>query len=136
MRQEGSQVSDRHIFAADRLRAAVDIAALGLSGLRDILPINSVTYRPKSGPSQTAQKQARACVEVARVWRLYTLGQRDLLIAVVIQNRTLATWCRSREKPISPARAMGMLLFCLDTLEAHYASEIDDDLAHGRVAAA
>lgn len=113
LHREGSSITERHVFAADRLRRAVDIAAIGLSGLRDLLPVTSLAYGPVSGPTKAASRQARASREVGRVWGLYTQGQRDMLIGVVIQNRTLASWCRERAKPIKPSPRDGNAGFLL-----------------------
>jgi hypothetical protein len=56
----GSSITIEHILAADRLRQAEDAVAIGFSGPRELVTIQSLAYRPKTCPGQAALRSARA----------------------------------------------------------------------------
>lgn len=134
LRQHGTQVTERHIYAADKLRIAVDTAAIGLSGLREMLPL-LVAYGPRLAPPKFELRRAAAWREAMRALGCFTAGQRRMLTEIVLCNRSLAMWCDIVDAP-EPKIEMGRLLTILDVLEAHYAAEIDEALARGQVLAA
>jgi hypothetical protein len=131
-RLEGSQITDRHIYAADRLRAAVDLAAIGVSRSQTLMPTGLTFYGPVSCPSPASLRQARAGTEVKRAIARFTEGQCALLHSVVLQNHSLKAWCKSAPGR-TPGIEMGKLICILDILTEHYASKIGYDLAQGRV---
>ena len=55
----GSSITTEHILAADRLCAAADAVAIGYSGAREPVTIQSLSYGPKTGPGQAALRSAR-----------------------------------------------------------------------------
>jgi hypothetical protein len=134
-----SAVTERHVYAADRLRFTFDVAGLGMSGVRELLPVTALVYGPRDGPGRAALWQTRALREFRRAMACEPLEDRPLIGAVVLRNHSVAAWCaeqgRAGVKP-QPKTEMRRLVVCLDRLEAHYASEIDDDLACGRLLAA
>ena len=131
---ESSNVSEKHILAADRLRALADAIAYGFTGKRDRWIYIQSNFGPVSGPNRAALKQARASYEFHRVMKLFDVEQRELLTAVVLLNMSVAAWCRERrsqERPMDERKTRQALMVCLDILAEHFASEIEEDLARG-----
>ena len=130
-RQTGSQITLRHIAAADALRLAVDLAVIGAQGDRE--QFIRALYGPVSGPGKAAMRQTAAIREAERALRQILPGYRALLTEIVLFNRSLAAWCAMVNPARNPQIEMGRLLGILDQLAAHYASEIDRALARGNV---
>jgi hypothetical protein len=128
-RAHGSQVTERHIAAADLLRAAVDLAVIGASGVLDLAGLGAV-FGPVNGPTRAALRQAAAMAEAQRALTRLAPSQRELLTAVVLFNCSLQTWC-ARPPGHNAQVEMGRLLGVLDVLADHYAGEIDRQLAAG-----
>jgi hypothetical protein len=131
-------ITERHIVAADILRRLADGAAIGFSGERDLsVPITSITYRPVTGPAPLALKQAKCWAGFVRAMAIFTRDQRALLTWVVLLNRTVDRWCKEKRAAgeiVFAAYLMGRLTACLDLLEQHFASEVDQAIKRGRVA--
>jgi len=132
-RQPRSQISARHIAAADHLRTSVDLAVIGAASSRE--QVLRVAYGPLTGPSAAAMRQSKAMREVMRALGRVPPAQRPLLTAIVLLNWTLAAWCIAAPRR-NPQVEMGRLLSVLDLLEEHFRAEIDRDLALGHAPAA
>jgi hypothetical protein len=131
-------ITERHILAADRLRAAADITAYGFTGERELLPINAIAYGPRTQPAADFMVRSRARAELLRAIALFRADDRLLLVAVVLLNRSITAWVtemRAAGGIGEPEVEMRRLIAVLDRLVEHYAAEIDDDLARGRVTA-
>ena len=123
-------------MAADRLRQAADAVAIGYSGARELVPIQSLTYGPKTGPGQAALRSVRAWPVYRRAMKLFCPLQRELIAHIILSNWTVRRWCEYRCEQGVPARQaveMGKLLAILDVLVEHFASEVEQDLQHGAV---
>jgi hypothetical protein len=134
-----SDITERHIYAADRLRRAYDLAVIGASGPRDMVPVLSIVYGPCSGFSVAATAQPKALREVQRAMALFNGEERALLTKVVLFNYSVLAWCLIRRQhglPGNREAETARLVRCLGRLEQHYAAEIDEDLAKGRLLAA
>jgi hypothetical protein len=124
-----SQITEHHILAADLLRLQVDAVLIGFSGRRELLPIQSVMYGPLSGPSVAALRSIRAWQPLQRALALFTDDQRKLLTWVVLENRSVRSWCVERAIA-APPRVMRVLVDILDRLVEHY--DVADDRPKGR----
>ena len=133
-RQAGSSITERHILAADQFRLQWDVAALGFSPAKEVVPVNSLTYHPRSGFSAGAVAQVAASAAIARVLRRFTGRQQWMLLVILIFNKSLKQWCDGMDNA-APGIEMGRLLSALDLLEEHYRSAIDRDLARNNVMA-
>ena len=141
LRRHGSAcaISEVHIHAADRLRQACDLAAIGPSGPKELLPVTAITYGPRGGPGHAALSQTRAWREFLRAMALFDAEQRLLITAILLLNNSVTAWCGAqRERGIAaqPVVEMRRLVVCLDALAEHYAAEIDEDMQKGRLLAA
>jgi hypothetical protein len=121
----GSKIEERHILAADRLRRIADIAAIGMSA-GVVMEPRTEGYGPSAGPSEAKMGQARAAHEVQQALGRFPPEHRQMLIEVVLLNRSLAQWCAMYGG--DPKVEMGKLLFGLDLLCQHYQQEIDEDI--------
>jgi hypothetical protein len=121
--QRNSQITERHIIAADYLRQFADQAVHGLSGRDGLLPIGAIMHGPRGGPSAAAITQAFAGREFSRVMRQFMPWQRAMLTDIVLLNRSLSAWCAKWQD--NPQIEMGRLVCTLDELERYYASEVD-----------
>jgi hypothetical protein len=131
-----SQITERHIAAADHLRTMFDIAGLGLTPVVDL----SGTYaycRPRLGPNQAALGQARAESECRIALARFTTDQNELMIFVVLGNKSLYAWCaheaarRGLVKSLDAKIEMGRLLAILDILVDHFHDHIEARLFAG-----
>lgn len=123
-----SGITWEHIAAADQLRRAADLAAMGYTGDRPLWFVN-LSMQPRSGLTAADLARNRAHREVARVLRLFPLPyMRQLLAFVILENHSLADWVRWLEvhtgNRVPPGPEKGRLLVILDTLAQHFASEI------------
>jgi hypothetical protein len=134
-----SAITERHVWAADRLRRVFDLAVMGASGPREMVPVLSIVYGPRTGFSAAAMAQPKAHREVRRVMALFSTEDRMLITTVVLFNRAVSFWCQARRErglPGYPKVEMARLVVCLTLLEQHYAAELDEDVAKGRLLAA
>jgi hypothetical protein len=95
-----SRVMESHVLAADLLRAQTDAVAIGLTGRRELLPVQAIVYGlygPKNGADRRV-RQARAWPAFRRVVRLFDTERRQLLTTVVLLNRSIAAWCAGRRE--------------------------------------
>lgn len=133
----GSQITEQHIHAADKLRQAADVAAIGFSAPRDGMPVNALVYGPKAGPSKAAEAQVAAYRDFKRATRLFTERQMAILSAVILGNWSIQHWCTEQTKRtgrnIAPGIEMGLLIGILESLAAYYRTDIDRDVSMGRV---
>ena len=133
--QAGSGITERHIAAADQLRAVADLAAYGHSSSDGAgLPVTAITYGPRAGPSDPAVAQVDAAMNLLRAMRRLAPDQRLILMHVVLFNGTIAEWVRAGR--LNPQIEMGYLIGALDLLAVHYGFEIDEALAEEQVRAA
>lgn len=126
---DASSITVEHIFAADRLRRAVDEAAYGCTGPRDDASVLSVTYGPRSGPSAASHQQAAAWRDAHRALAMFAREERHLITFVVIFNRPVAQWCMARREGgfiADPDAEMQKLVGCLDRLVKHYESDVEE----------
>lgn len=130
LRQKGTQVTERHVIAADMLRAQVDLAVIG-RGARELLGLQR-GFGPISGPSINAMLQLRAAIQAQRALARLGPSARVMLTEIVLFNRSIYAWCAARAG-LDAKIETGKLLGILDILADHYAAEIDEALSRGRV---
>jgi hypothetical protein len=133
--QKGSQISERHIIAADHLRGLYDLARLGATGGQDLLAVHTA-FGPRAGPAAPATLQAQASAQFAAAFARFAPAQHPLLAAVVLTNHSLYRWCgeeaarRGLAKPLDPKVEMGKLVALLDILVAHFREAVDAAVFH------
>jgi hypothetical protein len=126
-----SGIIAQHILAADMLREAVDLARMGFSGARPLIYVAAFA-QPRWGLGPAAVRQMRAVRTVARVTRLYTPRQLEMIDAIVLRNRTLRQWATAVDPPLVARLEKRRLLEILNVLAEHFDGEIQNDLAMGR----
>jgi hypothetical protein len=86
---------ERHVLAADRLRAFANGAAISFSSERDLsLPVTAITYRPISGPGPAARRQAKCWKGFVRAMAIFTFDQCQLLTHCVLLNLNVDQFIR------------------------------------------
>jgi hypothetical protein len=123
-----SSITEEHVIAADLLRLQVDAVLIGFSGRRELMPVQSLMYGPLTGPSMAAIRSAKAWKPLRRALALFTEAERRLLTWVVLENRSVTSWCAAlleRGLPALLNREMQMLVTMLDRLVEHYDVECD-----------
>jgi hypothetical protein len=130
--------SVEHILAADRLRVLADAIAIGLSGSKDRFNLTFVQFatEPRSGPTRTEVKQARAWQPFRRAMALFNDDERDLLSHIVLLNLATSRYIvvrRSRGVAVREPAIKATLLNCLDRLVEHFRSEIAREIQRGAV---
>jgi hypothetical protein len=126
-----SGITAGHIHAADRLREAIDLAALGYSGTRPLIHV-ATAAQPRWGLGPAAVAQMRAVRSIRRVAGLCSPGQRVMLDAVVLRNQTLRQWLIGCDPPSTFRREKARLLAVLDLLAEHFDAEVQNDLSLGK----
>jgi hypothetical protein len=133
LKASGTQITEHHIMAADKLRIAVDAATIGFSAERDLsLSVTALMFGPLLGPSRNASLQAQAWNTARRALGIFTVEQRKMLTHVVLQNRTIQSWAQSHDPVRNAQTEMGKLLAVLEILTLYFETEIDDDIRRGR----
>jgi hypothetical protein len=130
-----SSITDDHVIAADRLRGLADAAAIGYSRRRELMPVQSIVFRPSTGPGTAAVRSARAWPALRAALKLFDPGQRRLLTHVVLMNRSVTSWCavlRDQGLTITVAYAMHRLVVILDALVDHF--DVGEDSRTDRAA--
>jgi hypothetical protein len=134
-----SSFSEDHIIAADILRRLADAVAVGLSGAKDRFNMMFIQFatQPRTGPTPTEVRQARAWRGFQRAMAMYGQADRELLTHVVLLNRSIAGWCQEK-------RALGLiaddkatvrrLVGILDRLVEHFRGEVDRERNRGLAA--
>jgi hypothetical protein len=131
MAHRGSQIDERMVLAADMLRGQVDIAVIG-KGARSMEGLRQ-GFGPVTGPPGSALAQVQALTQARRALARLAPATRTLVAEVVLFNRAIHAWCHLTD-PVRDAKVeMGRLLGALEVLVDHYAAEIDDALARGRM---
>ncbi len=124
-----SSIIEEHVIAADLLRLQVDAVLIGFfPGRRELMPVSAIMYGPRTGPSIAALRSVRAWKPLQQALALFTEAERRLLSWVVLENRSVASWCAAlREQGLSasPNRGMQTLVETLDRLVLHY--DVTDD---------
>jgi len=120
--QRGSPITEAHIVAADHLRSLADLSRVGCTGRENLLPIGSVAYGPRAGPTAGAIRQAFASVDLNRCLRRFTASEQLMLIAVVLFSVPVLVWCWGR---LDPKLETQRLVRILDRLVGHYQTEVD-----------
>jgi len=118
------------------LRAAADAVAIGYSGVGELVPIQSLSYGPRTGPGQAALRSVRAWPVYRRAMQLFCASQWELIVHIILSNWRVRRWCEYRREQglvVTPAHEMGKLLAILDVLTEHFAAEVEQDLQHGAV---
>ena len=131
---EAGYITDRHIYAADRLRGSWELATHGLSAQNDTF-ILSLQYGPRD-IAQAAFVQTAALRDFRRAMAVFTTEQRLLVTSVVLFAHSMAAWCanrRERNQSGDPHTEGQRLVVCLNLLAEFYAAEIDEDLARDRL---
>ena len=126
-----SGITADHIMAADIVREAVDLAALGYSGDRPLIYV-AQSAAPRWGMTKADVARLAADRVVRRVLRIFPASQLMMLEAIVLRNMTLRDWVKTRPPLTNPAVEKGRLLSILDQLVQHFISEIEDDVVSGR----
>lgn len=137
--KKGSLITEKHIAAADHLRLLYDLARLGPAKARadEVLPDGM--FGPLSGPTTAAEAQAKAAAELRSALDLFTAEQSRMLQVIVLQNRSIGSWCsleaerQGLAKPLEQRLEMGRLLAVLDILCAHWRDQITLALFGGMV---
>jgi hypothetical protein len=139
LKRHGSScgITERMILAADRLRVLADAITVGFSGRREWLVYWDRDFGPVTGPPRSATRGARAWPAFRRAMNLYNASERELVTGVVLLNRSASSFAKiKREEGVSADDRwmMRTLVTCLERLEEHFASEVDEDLARGMAA--
>ena len=125
-----SGITAEHIMGADKLRELVDVAAIGYSGDRPLVYVQ--TYpQPRMGLSASLVRQVQAARAVQRAVRPYTEAQLAMIEAIILRNTTLRAWTMTRTGA-HPNVEKGRLLAILDLLAQHFEWETADEVARGR----
>lgn len=132
--QRGSQITERHIKAADRFRSQADLAIIGAGGSYDLL-VTHGGFGPSLGPSAAAIETAAAALGLSKALRRVPPVLRPMLVEVVLLNRSLQTWCLAAPVPLDAKIEMGRLLALLALLVDHYGPELDAEAAIGEAVA-
>lgn len=132
MAHKGSQIDPKHVLAADLLRAQVDIATIG-KGARSMDALSRQGFGPVTAPPRTALERVWALTQARRALARLAPSARLLIAEVVLFNRAIHSWCRQVDPPRDAKIEMGKLLGALDVLVDHYAAEIDEALARGKM---
>jgi hypothetical protein len=111
-------ITERHILAADRLRAYADGARIGFSSERDLsLPATRIIHRPSTGPGRAALRQAGCWRNFVRAMAIFTAEQRQFVTFVLLLNRPPAQRVKERRAcgvSCNPGWAVGQLIALLD----------------------
>jgi hypothetical protein len=101
-----SAITQEHILAADRLRQLADQVAIGYSGGRALLPVQSIVYPPSTAPLPPRVRSAQAWPGYRRCMALFDQAQRGADCACRAAEleraslaRTTARWSTSRSIP-------------------------------------
>lgn len=133
----GSQVTEQHIYAADQLRRSADVAAIGFSAERDGMPVTSLVYGPKPGPSKAAHAQTAAWRDFRRATKIFTPDQMQMIFGIILSNWSIQHWCEAESdrtgRRLNPQVEMGKLLGILECLVGYYRTDIDQELANGKI---
>jgi hypothetical protein len=134
--KDRSQITTEHVLAADRLRVLADTCAIGLTGGRSrfVMEAALLLKAPRTAPSRSEIKQARAWPAFRRAMAIYNAAERELMTAVVLLNRGVCRLCRearARGEAMHERDTMATLVGCLDRLVEHFRSEVDRDKAMG-----
>jgi hypothetical protein len=127
MLHKGSEITERHIIAADILRGQIDIAVIGRGG-RSMIALGT-SFGPITGPPGSAVARVFAEVQAKRALHRLTASGRALITAVVLFNRSIKAWAeeQGRDRKVET----GKLIAALDVLADHYDDEIAAALARG-----
>jgi hypothetical protein len=132
---EHSHYTNKHILAADRLRALADAVVIGFSTSREYTPVQAIpAYGPRTGFGQAALRSAKAWPAYRRAMTLFDQSQRDLITHCLLLNWSLQRWVayhREQGRILRPLVERQRLLVILDILVEHFKSEIARDLQHG-----
>lgn len=128
LHRRGTDVTRDHMEAAHLFRVDWDIAALGLSGADPLAErVSGSAAGPALGPPAAAVVRAEKQREVSRVIRFVGPAAVPILLAVVVENHDVATWCRTLDAaapPNTPKRdakkELGKLLALLARLAEYY----------------
>jgi hypothetical protein len=125
---DAAAYSLQHVLAADELRRLADAVLIGFGGRRDMIAIQAITYGPRTGPSTTAIRQARAWPAYRRAMAPFAAGQRELIAFVLLMNWSIQRWVarlKDRGDRGDPAQETGRLVAILDILAEHFSVEIE-----------
>jgi hypothetical protein len=117
--------TEERIAAADIFRAEVEVASLGLTGVRDLHLITRA-MGPSSGPAAVSLAQIEAAASVRRVMDRLNRRQTRIIEAVLFQNFTLPRWCAARDPKRRLDRETDLLVAALDHIVESYAEQVDD----------
>jgi hypothetical protein len=119
-----ADITQEHVLAADMLCVVADGALIGFTAQRDMLmPVHIGVYRPSTGPTHSARRQAQCDERFRQAWQLFDRQQRDLLAHVVLGFWPVSRWCRERGQCAVTA-AMRVLVTALDRLVGFFGNEI------------
>jgi hypothetical protein len=131
----GGPITTEHVHAGDKLRELVDVAQIGRSAGMVALNVH-LPSGPSMGPGVSALTQAQASRQVSRALTQFKLPEQMLLVAVVLQNQSLASFCRAHPPPgmlqLDPRGMKIVLVDVLTRLAEHFSTEIDHELARGQ----
>jgi hypothetical protein len=135
---ERSQITMKHVLAADHLRRLADGILFGFNGNRNPFLYTDMHPGPLLGPPQPALRRARCWKPFVRAMALFTQAQRRLVTAIVLMNRSVSAWCEEladEGRRVVARIEMQKLVVCLDALAEHFDREIQSDLNRGAIAA-
>jgi hypothetical protein len=139
-RRPGSQISQDHIRAVEKVRLAWDIARIGLGAGNPYEASGGSAPGPKTSHGAAAEQQVARAREYARVLKAVGPRRRRMFEFVVIGNRDMVSWVRWASNVVGSNIVvdrkveMGKLIGILDTLVDHYHSELAFDVAMGNIA--
>jgi hypothetical protein len=93
--------------------------------------------QPRSGPTPTEVRQARAWRGFQRAMAMYGPADRELLTHVVLLNRSIASWCaeqRAAGLVMDDKPTVRRLVSILDRLVEHFRGEVDRERNRGLAA--
>jgi hypothetical protein len=135
---ERSQITAKHVLAADHLRRLADGILFGFNGNRNPFLYSDMHPGPLLGPPQPALRRARCWKPFVRAMALFTQPQRRLVTAIVLLNRSVSSWVEEladEGRRVVARVEMQKLVVCLDALAEHFDREIQSDLDRGAIAA-
>jgi hypothetical protein len=126
----GSEITQAHVMAADKLREAWDVARLGMTSGREPAALFVVlVQQPRTGPGAGEVAQVRAARVLRRALVLFGLPAQAMIQHVILYNQSLRSWAAGR---LDPKREKQRLIAILDKLAEHFDSELAEDVAKGR----
>lgn len=143
-RRPNSQITPDHITAANKVRLARDIAAVGLGGGNAYEPsVGRTATRARMDHGAAAATRYQRELELKRVIKAVGPSNQAIFRWVILGNQDVESWVRDRTQraeadPLIPRPdrkiELGKLIGVLNVLVDHYRLEIAMDVQMGEVA--